>query len=618
MNKKQNNLKKENEKFLKQKRKRSKSSSNKSVTLDIKVTSFQERYNESNKLLGKLKQNNISQDNYHEICLFTKICDVNEKLMEKLLDYQYKKDFNSFSNNFLNYMFIISKEKRIEFQNLLENKKDYSSLPKTHFKKDFMKNVFEKLLYTIYINNMCNKNDFEKLKNSEEYYIDEKKYVFPLYKGNYESKYAYYIYLLFEYILDNNYFFKKVLMLHNFLQLIDSKEFKEHFKNNEELLYFMYQYMFISLLCIEISKGELNVMNLFLNYFFETYSLKEGLIGEMMKMLKIKYSLNKDLLYINMNNTNITINIYDYCFSKLMENTENLNDLYNNLACPRYFSIEKCFKEKKFINAKNAFNEMKDLYRNILKSKVYSQCIKKIKKLNQYENPFNQKNNGDKIIKDFENNTYYINIPYKLFGLTDKILGNIYINSYIKDNESSMLFLNVANQTWTHCHEYGFHGLLMLVNANSKILIDNYTPEELFVDDKKNKNKRIINTYFKNIKNYYTYDSGDKGETYIFGDKLNYLYLKGALYISNKDNWNNDSLNDFRKEFKKINNDNYSKKFNETLLSKCFLNKEDYETKQKREKLYKKLVTRSNEIKEPIPAGISRLYNKRGNNSKNI
>ena len=178
MKKKQNNLKKENEKFLKQKRKRSKSSSNKSVTLDIKVTSFQERYNESNKLLGKLKQNNISQDNYHEICLFTKICDVNEKLMEKLLDYQYKKDFNSFSNNFLNYMFIISKEKRIEFQNLLENKKDYSSLPKTHFKKDFMKNVFEKLLYTIYINNMCNKNDFEKLKNSEEYYIDEKNMFF--------------------------------------------------------------------------------------------------------------------------------------------------------------------------------------------------------------------------------------------------------------------------------------------------------------------------------------------------------------------------------------------------------------------------------------------------------
>ena len=135
MNKKQNNLKKENEKFLKQKRKRSKSSSNKSVTLDIKVTSFQERYNESNKLLGKLKPNDISQNNYHEICTLTKICDVNEKLMEILLDYQYKKDFNSFSNNFLNYMFIISKEKRIEFQNLLENKKDYSSLPKTHFKK---------------------------------------------------------------------------------------------------------------------------------------------------------------------------------------------------------------------------------------------------------------------------------------------------------------------------------------------------------------------------------------------------------------------------------------------------------------------------------------------------
>ena len=399
-------------------------------------------------------------------------------------------------------------------------------------------------------------------------------------------------------------------MLHNFLQLIDSKEFKEHFKNNEELLYFMYQYMFISLLCIEISKGKLNVMNLFLNYFFETYSLKEDLIRKMMKMLKIKYSLNKDLLYINMNNTNITINIYDYCFSELIQHTENLNNLYNNLVCPRYFSIEKCFKEKKFINAKNAFNEMKDLYRNILKSKVYSQCIKKIKKLNQYENPFNQKNNGDKIIKDFEDNTYYINIPYTLFGLTDKILGNIYINSYIKDNESSMLFLNVANQTWTHCHEYGFHGLLMLVNANSKILIDNNTPEELFVHDKKNNNEGIINTYFKNIKNYYTYESGDKGETYIFGDKLNYLYLKGGLYISNINKWNKNDLKDFKGNFGQINNDDYSKEFNETPLSKCFLKKKDYKTEQKLRELYKKLVTRSQEIKNQIPFGISRLFNK--------
>ena len=100
--------------------------------------------------------------------------------------------------------------------------------------------------------------------------------------------------------------------------------------------------------------------------------------------------------------------------------------------------------------------------------------------------------------------------------------------------------------------------------------------------------------------------------------EINSIIYIGGLYISNKDKWNNDSLNDFREKFIKINNDNYSKKFNETPLSKCFLNKEDYKTKQKLEKLYKKLVTRSNEIKEPIPAGISRLYNKRGNNSKNI
>ncbi len=248
---------------------------------------------------------------------------------------------------------------------------------------------------------------------------------------------------------------------------------------------------------------------------------------------------------------------------------------------------------------------MKNIYRNILKSKVYSQCIKKIKKLNQYQNPFNQ-NNGDKIIKDFEDNTYYINIPYKFFGATDKILGNIYINCCLKYDESSLVFLNITNQIWTHCHEYGFHGLLMLANVKSNILINNNTPEEF--EDKKQKDKKIINSLFKNNKNYC---NDEKGETYIFGDQLKLLYLKGGLYISNMKKWNND-LNIFREEFEKINNDNYSKEFNETTLSKYFFNKEDYETKQKLEKLYKKLVTRSNEIKDEIPVGVSGVYHRKG------
>ena len=606
MNEKQKNLKKE--KLLQQKRKRSKSSSNKSFFEDIKVTSFQERYQKSIDIVNKLKQRNINQNKYEKISSVIKICDMNEELMEKFLDYQYENDFKSFLLNFPNYMFVVSKEKRNKFQNLLKNKKD-SSIPQKHFKKDSMKNVFEKLLFDIFKKKKYSMDEFEQLKNSKKYYVDKKNYVFPLYKGNYESKYAYYIYLLFEYILDDNYFFNKVVLLHGFLKLIFSKDFKEHFKNNEKLLFFMYQYIFLSFFCFELSKGELKEDIFFLNYFFEKYSIKEKLIREIMKFLKIKYSLNKDLLTINLNNTYITINIYDYCFSQINHDTKNLNDLYNNLECPRYFSIEKCFKVKKFINDKKAFHEMKNLYRNILKSKVYSQSIKKIKKLNQYQNPFNQ-NNGDKIIKDFEDNTYYINIPYKLFGLTDNILGNIYINSYIKYNESSILFLNITNQIWTHCHEYGFHGLLMLANVKSNILINNNTPEEF--EDKKQKDKKIINSLFKNNKNYC---NDEKGETYIFGDKLKLLYLKGGLYISNMKKWNN-NLNVFREEFGKINNDNYSKEFNETTLSKSFLNKEDYETKQKLENLYKKLINRSNEIEEAIPVGISGLYHRKRSNTE--
>ena len=121
---------------------------------------------------------------------------MNEELMEKFLDYQYENDFKSFLLNFPNYMFVVSKEKRNKFQNLLKNKKD-SSIPQKHFKKDSMKNVFEKLLFDIFKKKKYSMDEFEQLKNSKKYYVDKKNYVFPLYKGNYESKYAYYIYLLF-------------------------------------------------------------------------------------------------------------------------------------------------------------------------------------------------------------------------------------------------------------------------------------------------------------------------------------------------------------------------------------------------------------------------------------
>ncbi len=163
MNEKQKNLKKE--KLLQQKRKRSKSSSNKSVFLDIKVTSFQERYQKSIDIVNKLKQRNINQNKYEKISSVIKICDMNEELMEKFLDYQYENDFKSFSLNFPNYIFVVSKEKRNKFQNLLKNKKD-SSIPLKHFKKDSMKNVFEKLLSDIFKKKKYSMDEFEELKNS--------------------------------------------------------------------------------------------------------------------------------------------------------------------------------------------------------------------------------------------------------------------------------------------------------------------------------------------------------------------------------------------------------------------------------------------------------------------
>ena len=163
---------------------------------------------------------------------------MNEQLMEKFLDYQYQNDFKSFKYNFLNYMFVISKDKRNEFQHSLIKMKN-CPIPQKHFKENSMKTVFEELLKEIYTKQIFTMEEFDELKNSEKYYVD-------------------------------------------FLKLIFTKDFKEHFKDKdkdkEELLYYIYQYMFIIFFCLEMSEGKLADKYLYLNYFFETYSKKNDLI----------------------------------------------------------------------------------------------------------------------------------------------------------------------------------------------------------------------------------------------------------------------------------------------------------------------------------------------------
>lgn len=229
---------------------------------------------------------------------------------------------------------------------------------------------------------------------------------------------------------------------------------------------------------------------------------------------------------------------------------------------------------------------MKELYKGILKSKVYEECISQIALFKNASNPYNDCFNTE-FFKDLEENTHYIYIPNdSIFGLTDKKRGITFINTKKKKissiHEDNVInYLNTVSQTWTHCHEYGFHWLLCYNNTYRLSPIDEMTPNILFDNDNINENnniQKIVNKDFPHLRQYNTYDSGDRGEVYLFGNKLKNLYLNGALFISNINNWNT-SLEKFRDNFMKYNVPN-KMKIDDTDLSQLFFSKEQLNLNQ--------------------------------------
>ena len=107
------------------------------------------------------------------------------------------------------------------------------------------------------------------------------------------------------------------------------------------------------------------------------------------------------------------------------------------------------------------------------------------------------------------------------------------------------------------------------------------TPNILFDNDNINKNnniQKVVNKDFPHLRQYDTYDSGDRGEVYLFGNKLKSLFLNGALFISNINNWNT-SLDQFRKKFMEYNVPNKIE-IDDTDLSKIFFSKEELNLNQ--------------------------------------
>lgn len=547
--------------------------------------------NEKREAFNNLKESK-RKDSYKINILKSLIKDFD--LDEEMMDYYFLLLYkNAKLNNktnikkFIKYMFSIKQNNRINCQNAIINY--LSNQQKKQLKSQNMKDLFFDLLKEIFelkINNQTPSpiSLIENLKNKDKYYVTNKKYIAPLSFGNDEAIYQENIKILFKYLTlyDEEKFRQIIKILNIYIPIIISDEFKSHF-SNRETLNLMIDYLFI-LLFVTVFYNNCRILRRSVSqYFFENKADKIELIEKIVNMLNLKeYIIDKEnnIFSFTFENAKISFNIYNYSLNNIVQNLHNdINDFKEMLNKREYYSLEYS------LNCRRSFpdqihSEMKNLYEGILKSKAYEECLSKIKVFKNSSNPYNNEH-SEYFFNDLKNFTYYIYIPNNnIFGVTDKKKGITFINTHIiqcSNNIKVNGFLNSVSQTWTHCHEYGFHWPLCYSNSYNLNRIDEMTPDIFFEEDVKgtSQNKQIIsNKTFSHLTNYDKFDSGDKGEVYLFGNKLTNLYLNGALFISNVNNWNK-SLDEFRNSFSTQNNDKVPSEINESNLSKLFFNNEE-------------------------------------------
>ena len=622
--------------------------------------------------INKLKDEKIIEETINILSESIYYCDTDELFIFPFLLLLSKlKKIEDFCDEFKTFIYRLNKENRIKFQNLIIKSKKISNEEKISLKKYFknkdMKTLYLELINEIrdlYYKDKLNEEEIKKLNESEKYNIPLLEVSFPVFlKGNMELKYCYLInsiFILFQNIpipndiknenekvkIKNKIFKQIAYRFMNFFSniLINENEFNQRFKDNQEIIYFHFLYIHIILFSSFDYNFDEGISN-YISICFETEKEKLYAINKFLecnKQKKIKQI--KSFITIKIKNDKIIFNPFEYNCKKLFEECYiGINNIKMKLNEQKYFSLMKFYNKRQFGNDIELFEEMKKSYKMILTSNTYNELINKMNFMKEIENPFLSEN-GEEILKEFENLTFFIPIPsYKIHGLTDKFLGLIFININIKLNQNKKnieLYLNYSNQEWTLIHEYGFHCLLLLYFTNFHdnndfcSLKSYHTPLIVFDDDYiSSDNDKVKNNLFDNILYYFTYDLGEKGETYIFGEKFSLLYFIGALNLFEEKRWKV-SLSKHRDEFQEYNKDLNidNKKFKLSLykssFTKLFFQKYSINKELKDKVNVSSIFLQFRQSKEQIRVssifinfesitGISYKYNKKNINEEN-
>ena len=256
----------------------------------------------------------------------------------------------------------------------------------------------------------------------------------------------------------------------------------------------------------------------------------------------------------------------------LGKNKINVENIIDNPIC----NIEKCFKyplilkKNIIIFEEKFFNSFKNFIFEIYQSKLMKQIFYSTEELDNYYYPFEGKEKKEIFNEMFSNTEFY---PFKidqLHGYTCKIFSKVIISTILKDNSSlERIIISISFILNTILHEQAKHYIKTLIHYNS-LRQNNITPLE---SDDKLKNESL-DKYIKILKKkkeliecskiskeefeeiLYS-DGGDKLELFLYGQKLQRLFIKAALKMLCLETYNVD-ISEHLKDFI---NDNKSMKF---------------------------------------------------------
>ena len=352
----------------------------------------------------------------------------------------------------------------------------------------------------------------------------------------------------------------------NYYKFDETQKFSRDYKLNPEIDSLYFHLLFLDLLVtIYSSHGKNNYDKSMKDIFFETKKNKLAMLMSLKKYCKFMKN-NEEITFTIINeiknenyvmvdlkdkNNSFIFNPYDYTLQNIsFKNIKKFQDIVNAFNNSKNFSLNKIYKDKILFVDKNVYDEFKDNIKDMLTSKVINQLYNQFINYKKYENPYSGKNKENFIQQTFDI-ILFMPIPFNnIAGYTYKNFGIIFLTSKEPSKRNSLpntYFLkkicNISFKKVVTIHEIIGHYCPSLFHGNdpkynlktSDITLIDYIPKEKYEYD------------------YSLFDGGERGESILFGNKIRNIFIKGALYILDNNNFDN-NLDDFREKFVEINN----------------------------------------------------------------